>query len=300
MTYQSMTFDRLPSRSAVRAQSFGRSAVRLQAPLGQFLTDEIIMQRAPSVFAQEAHSSRSSKYEFHSTRELLGNMRGAGFFPVVVQQAGSKDSSKLGYTKHLIRFRREQPKNVGDSVQEIVTVGSHDGTSSTIIMAGWFRLACLNGLVVADRNRERTEVRVQHFVRNGWDKVIDGSFTVIEDGDRQADAIERMKAKALTFAQQMEFADHAMTIRYGDERPNLALDRLLAARRVEDRGDSVWLTMNRVQENLMHGGLGYIGEREMNGRLRRVRAHTNPIRGIDSNISVNRALWKMAEDLVAA
>ena len=50
--------------------------------------------------------------------------------------------------------------------------------------------------------------------------------------------------------------------------------------------------MNRVQENLVQGGLSDF-HRDRRGRLRSVRA----LRGIDSKVSLNKGLWGLAEQL---
>jgi hypothetical protein len=50
--------------------------------------------------------------------------------------------------------------------------------------------------------------------------------------------------------------------------------------------------MNRVQENLIQGGLSDF-HRDRRGRLRSVR----PLRGIDSKVSLNKRLWGLAERL---
>jgi hypothetical protein len=50
--------------------------------------------------------------------------------------------------------------------------------------------------------------------------------------------------------------------------------------------------MNRVQENLVQGGLSDF-HRDRRGRLRSVRA----LRGIDSKVNLNKGLWGLAEQL---
>ena len=52
----------------------------------------------------------------------------------------------------------------------------------------------------------------------------------------------------------------------------------------------MWTTFNRVQENLMTGGLS--------GRAKSGRAmKTRPVAGIDQNVKLNRALWVLAEEM---
>jgi hypothetical protein len=69
-------------------------------------------------------------------------------------------------------------------------------------------------------------------------------------------------------------------------------ETLLKARRTEDEGTDLWTTMNRVQENLVQGGLSDF-HRDRRGRVRSVRA----LRGIDSKVSLNKGLWGLAERL---
>ena len=61
-------------------------------------------------------------------------------------------------------------------------------------------------------------------------------------------------------------------------------------RRFEDRRDDLWTTFNRLQENLVKGGLE---GRSRNGRATR----TRPVNGIDQNVKLNRALWVLAEEM---
>ncbi len=93
--------------------------------------------------------------------------------------------------------------------------------------------------------------------------------------------------------ESMDLARHALLLRY----PNVSEapidpDTLLKARRPEDEGTDLWSSMNRIQENLIRGGLSDF-HRDRRGKLRSVRA----LRGIDSQVSVNKGLWGLAERL---
>ena len=61
-------------------------------------------------------------------------------------------------------------------------------------------------------------------------------------------------------------------------------------REKHDRHMDVWTTMNRVQENLIRGGVSD-WHRDRRGKLRSVRA----LRGIDSKVGLNKGLWGLAE-----
>ena len=71
----------------------------------------------------------------------------------------------------------------------------------------------------------------------------------------------------------------------------------MQTRRSADHGNDLWRTLNRIQENIIRGGVSYI-QRDDKGR-RVARRQTLPINGIDQNTSVNRALWQLAEEMKA-
>ena len=74
--------------------------------------------------------------------------------------------------------------------------------------------------------------------------------------------------------------------------PDVEPETLLKARRDEDISLDLWTALNRVQENLIRGGVSDY-RRDRRGRLRSVRA----LRGIDSKIGLNKGLWGLAEQL---
>ncbi len=61
-------------------------------------------------------------------------------------------------------------------------------------------------------------------------------------------------------------------------------------RKRSDEGTDLWTTLNRVQENLIRGGVSDF-HRDRRGKLRSVRA----LRGIDSKVGLNKGLWGLAE-----
>ena len=88
-----------------------------------------------------------------------------------------------------------------------------------------------------------------------------------------------------------EDADRALALRFEDAAlSGMQPSALLAVRRVDDAGADLWSVLNRVQENLVKGGLD---GRTANGR----RQHTRPVQGIDQNLRLNRALWLLAEGM---
>lgn len=252
------------------------------------LTDSEIRAVAPSVFATDAHHSRSDRYSFVPTLDVLNGLRREGFEPFMVGQSRTRIADKREFTKHMLRFRRVDQIN-GDEANEVILINSHDGTSSYQMLSGMFRFVCMNGLVLGD---VQNDIRIHH-KGNIVDDVIEGAFTVVDTFAEIEEQREEMKALVLLPSEQSAFAEAALHTKYEPDPVTKAFPitaaQLLTPRRWQDneRAD-LWSTFNRVQENMIKGG---IGSRNANGR----RTRTREIAGIDQNVKVNRALWQLAE-----
>jgi hypothetical protein len=276
------------------ASSFAKDARSnaLQARAGEFLTEDEMRARLPAIFADNAHASRSDRYTYVSTIDLLRGLAKEGFKPTYAIQANTRKEDMRGHTKHLIRLRRDFTVAKPD-VAEIVMLNSHGGQSSAQLFGGWFRFMCMNGMIVGDT---LDEVRVHHKGDIVSD-VVEGAYTIADRLGEVGDSVDRMKAIALPAPEQIALADAALTVRFdlapGEKAP-LHAEQLLRARRYDDNGADLWSTFNRVQENVMKGGLHGV-TRDANNRRRNMT--TREIRGIDQNVSLNRALWTLAQTM---
>lgn len=274
--------------------SISNTATRSIPHAALALTDDQIMRTAPSVFAQGAHESRSARYAYIPTSDVLAGLRKEGFQPFAVAQATARREGHAGHTKHMIRLRHvESLARTVPDVNEIILVNSHNGTSSYQMMAGCFRFACLNGMIVGsivDDIRVPHKGDVQH-------QVIEAAYKTLDNFKLVDESKEAFKATILSTAEQRAFASAAIVARFDVETPEQApvsVDRMLQARRYEDRDDSLWTTFQRIQENAVRGGL-----HGRNAATRR-RSTTREVTGIDGNVTLNRALWTLAEALRAA
>lgn len=262
------------------------------------LSDDQIRQVAPSVFADEAHDSRSARYAYIATAELLRGLRREGFEVFSARQAVTRDEERKGHAKHLLRLRHAsqigQPATRGDSVPEILLLNSHDGSSSYQMMGGVFRFICANGMVVPDGACQ--SVKVPHTGKI-QDKVIAGAFEVLDGLTRVIDPRDSMRALTLAEPEQRAFAHAAALLRFDPaegEAPPVTPDQVNRARRMDDRAPDLWTTFNRVQENVIRGGMQ--GQTvDANGR--RLRRAVRAVTGIDQDVKLNRALWTLAEEM---
>ncbi len=263
------------------------------------LSDDDLRRIAPSIFAVEAHESRSERFAVIPTSGIVTGMRAEGFVPVSAKQARTRDVTKREYTKHMIRFRHVSDdtsvttRKVGDTFREVVLVNAQDGTSAYKLYEGLLRFACLNGLIVWDGVSSGISVPHKGNVR---DAVIEGSFTVLESSLRALDAADHWSGITLSREAQQAFAESAHTVRFADSDGNVNTPirpaQLLHMRRHADASDDLWTVFNRVQENAIRGGLSGVARDPVTGRRGR-RTTTKEVNGIDGDVRLNKALWAL-------
>jgi hypothetical protein len=268
---------------------------------GKSLSNEDLRASVPAIFARSAHESRSDKFVPIPTVEIINGMRKEGFQPFFAQQAKTRIVGKEMFTKHMVRFRHDSLKSGEGDAFEVILINGNDGTSSYQLMSGFFRFVCANGLFTGDKFGD---VRVRH-VSDAVDQVIDGSYTVLNEAPQVVEDVRRFKGIELSRDEQLIYADAAHSVRFPEahllddegevvKKAPVDAERLLYTRRAADQDRSLWTTFNKVQENTIKGGLrgGIVGS---NGRYRR--QSTRAIKGIDQNSTVNKALWKMADEM---
>ncbi len=71
----------------------------------QALSEAQLRAVAMSVFAEGKHASRSERYTYIPTIEVLRGLRRGGFEPFMVAQGSTRVEGRADYTKHMIRLR---------------------------------------------------------------------------------------------------------------------------------------------------------------------------------------------------
>jgi len=271
------------------ATRFARNVhvVRSDSPLGE----EPMRLAAPSIFAPGKHASRSERYTYIPTNEVLRSLRKEGFAPFMVAQSRNRIEGKTEFTKHMIRMRHAGQVTGRGEANEIILINSHDGASSYQMLAGVFSFVCCNGLVCGT---VANDIRIPH-KGNVQDEVIEGAFRVLEDFEAVKEATVAMKRVTLDEGEERAFATAALALRYGERTEGQApapitVDQLIEARRPEDFGGNLWKAFNRIQENAIRGGQP---GRSTTGR----RIRTRRVESIDRGVSLNRALWVLAEEM---
>ncbi len=155
---------------------------------GRAISEDEMRTLALSIFAMTAHESRSERFQPIPTIEILRSLTQEGFVPVGVKQSATRIEGKADYTKHLIRLRRVddgKTYHVGDSICEILLKNANDGTIPYELMAGMFRIRCMNSLVAQTGTIDTTKVRHSGDLAG---EVIEGTYRVLEEAERTLSA----------------------------------------------------------------------------------------------------------------
>lgn len=287
-----------------------------------------LMQLAPSVFAQSAHSSRSARYGYVNSIDLIRALVEKGFDVTDAKQSKARNEDKRDFTKHVVRLRhldtytrtlqafaegKEQYRDTHTAEAraaarsipgygEVVLTNSHDGSSAVVLHGGILRPDCFNGLYVSDACI--ASIHVTHSIRLVAN-VIDGAFAVADQLPKALSVIGDWRQLQIEAPEQLAYAKAAHAMRFADAEGNVATGvqpgRLLEARRTADNGNDLWTVMNVVQENVIRGGLNDFRPSKFNPETNRVvpakRLRTRAVKGIDGDIKLNKGLWTLAEEM---
>lgn len=245
------------------------------------------IQAVPALGATRGGDNTSGTYQFVSTRNILEHVLDNGWN---ITNACSQGRSP--YAQHRVSLVHNRdlalaanPENNQEGILRIELFNSHNRSKKFMLVTGYFKFACANGLVV--ESGPTSCIKTKHrFSDNRLDAIMDQTKELSERFPKVLEIIEGFKSRQMTESEQRSFAEFAIKGRYLyrqtlpksfgdiDKMSNL----LLTPRRKEDEGSSAWEVFNRVQENVIRG----------------VEGVTRPMRGFDST-RVNQLLWKGTE-----
>jgi hypothetical protein len=135
-------------------------------------------------------------------------------------------------------------------------------------------------------------------------KVIEGTFQVIDESRKALAAPEKWSTVQLGREEREAFAKAAAVVRFGEEEGEGRQDapndyyathtQLLNQRRWDDRSQDLWTTFNVIQENAIRGGMERY-YRTKNGDMRR--SKSREVKGIDQSNALNKALFVLANEM---
>ncbi len=251
------------------------------------MLNQEILKIAPSIGATRPCENVSHKYTFIPTIEVVDILRKEGWKPVMVTEAAFRNPENQGFQKHMIRFQHPDLILKNEAI-EAVLINSHNRSCAYQLITGVFRFVCMNGMVLGDTF---DSISIKHINFDKQD-VIEASYKVLETAPVVAESIEEMKAIDLQESEREVYAKSALQLVYNDPK-EAPIDtwQLLSPRRADDCEPNLWTTFNTVQENIIKGGLR--GRSTKTGK----RIKTRPVKAIDRNVKLNRALWTLTEKM---
>ena len=254
-----------------------------------FLSNEQLVSRAPSIGAVMAAEHVSDKYSFVPTLKAVDYIRDVGWSPVEARQSRALDRKREGLQKHMIRFSRPE-LNINGHRLEMIMFNSHDAGSSFQLYAGVFRFVCMNGMVVGEQ--------MEHFrhIHVGFDPdaFVRSAEAMSSRMGELGEVIDDWQGIKLDYNERRLYAESAHLLVYPETLDNkvapIKPSALARPRRDEDSKDDLWTTFNVVQENATKGGLR---GRSESGR----RMTTRPIGALDKDKTLNRALWTLTQKM---
>lgn len=244
-----------------------------------------LRSKVPALFAKGPSPKMSERYTFVSSISLVEELISAGYLVThATQRAVLPGGRDQRHTRHMLRFRNSGIKPVLDGIfPEVVLINSHDGQSRYQLYSGIFRTICRNGLVLPLGDSSVAMARVH---LGDIESIMTESRKALTKSVESIKFVNCMRSRKFNEAQSLKFAKEAMAIAY-DKDSTIDPKLLLNARREEDAEPTLWNVFNRVQENIIRGGLDVKhGERTF---------HTRGITHIGRLIEVNLKLWELAE-----
>jgi len=275
---------------------------------GKDFLPEGSLQRLPSVVAQSKIPTASRAYNMFSTTHLVDTLAKENWLPVFAQEQRVRNEDKAGYQKHMIRFRQPNSTftHVGDIAPELTVTNAHDTTAAFLLLGGFWKLACLNGLVVCQS--EIGTLRVRHV---GYDEgyVLESVSKLSKDISALTEKVKGYQGITLNLEEQRLFAEEALELKFGDapvaregkedevmigER-GFSISAFLYPNRAEDRAPTLWNIFNRIQEKCIKGNTFERTWITTNSGQTIYRSKVREVQAINENLRINQGLWTLLE-----
>lgn len=264
------------------------------------LSMDEVRTACPQAFSDSPSMEVSSKYIFMSTETIIKDMESLGWYVVSARQRKPQSGKYTKFSPHMIIFQNPEVQIKSEDEKLAVSailINSHDGLQPVVFRMGIFRAACSNGLVVVENEMNSFKIRHRGY---SFEELQTRMRTFLDNIPHQVDVINKMAEKVLTEEEQMDIALKALLIRTGVsdevvETPIYSketLKEVLRPRRLLDAGDNLWLTLNRVQEAMTHGGFKVETE---SGKMRKLA----PVKSFEKDFDLNDKLFTVAMELLA-
>ena len=231
----------------------------------------------------------SSRYQAIPTQSIIDIIESqAGPTKIVAfNKVNVRKPGKQGFQRHVVMLELENSKMLDNTSMNIVLYNSNDRSSSVKIFAGSIRAACDNQMVWGDEIMP--QFKINHSTVN-WQGRIDDMLEAFEDAQQKThNTIEQAMNKYWSYSDQIRYAHEVSDIL---EMEGNLMDpaELNIAHRQEDIGKDAWHTFNRIQYNVINGGMQRLMQIEVEGIKTTKLNKTHKITDSNKSIKLNRAM----------
>ena len=231
----------------------------------------------------------SSKYNAIPTQSIIdiieaneGPTKIVAFNKVNVRKPG-----KESFQRHVVMLELQEAKMLDNTSMNMVIYNSNDRSSSVKIFAGSIRAACDNQMVWG--NEIMPQFKINHSTIE-WQSRIDTMLESFKNAQQKThNTIEQAMNKYMSYSDQLMFAHEAAEL-LDMEGHLMDPSELNIAHRQEDISKHLWFTFNRIQYNIMNGGMQRLMEIEVEGIKTTKLNKTHKITDSNKLIKINRQL----------
>lgn len=242
------------------------------------------------------YQTLTNKYKVVTTNDLINKFINRGFKVDKVIENKVRKVEKQGYQKHRIILNHPELLNIDEKngYAQLLVTNSYDGSSGIVFQLGYFRLVCSNGLVVG--NTFQT-ISIRHSGID-LDKKLDSAIVEISAQAKQLGLlVAKMQSKQLSLEQIKDFELKVANIRLPLKTDLKLIDVSTPVLRLSDKENDLFTVFNRIQESHIRGG-AQLKLVDVQGNIKNTRVRA--LKGIDSSTKLNRTLFDIAENLLAA
>lgn len=253
----------------------------------------VLRSTVPAALADHPANRVSERYHFYSTRAVIDALASENWAVIEASTAKSRHNRiPMKFRKHSIAFADRdilKTKSRLPEIPRILLTNAHDGNAALRMFAGMWRFICSNGMVIPDGVVQ--SVRIPHTHRT-IEEVIATAQAFRQNTQLIGEHVDTFKARELTPAETHEFGRWAIALRHPKKSDSvIAPDDILAVKRSDDAGTTLWKVFNRAQEWLLNGGYPIYRHTDTGWEQHTAR----PIKGIDQSSELNAQLWELAE-----
>lgn len=253
-----------------------------------------LVTHIPAIGNREIHPNCSPRYSLIDSRKIADVMIGQGWELVGGKQSRTRIPENRPFARHSMLFTRKdlQIPDMGAMAYAQI-FNAHAGRGACSTRVGFYRFACANEIMSG------AVVDIQSSVRHTGSaelNVLQSVARVSEKIPALVGNIREWNRYRVNGAEVESLAVAGLKARFGDDSARWPVDPMSVAghtRRTEDSENTLWLALNRVQENILRPFQPGKVDDNTGKRIsfRRVSA-------FDRLTNVNVALWEEANRIM--